>query len=157
MIPILRAVVQPTDHTGPRINWRIHPGITAGLYLIVCALAAVTIYSPFSPGIRIIVAIFALVFLFGAVGASRIAVVADDEGIAVRTTFTTTWIDWDDVSDIVMTERFGGTLTLRIALRGGGGVNVPPSLVQPTRPSNRQATAAHIGGRLSALQRARPR
>jgi hypothetical protein len=139
------------------VNWRIHPAITAGLLLLVCVLAAIAIYSGASPAVRILVSVFALVFLVGAVGAARIALVADEEGIAVRSTFKTSWVDWDDVADIVMSQRLGGTTTLTIVRRNGRSLTIPPTLVQPSRPSNSRATTAYVGSRLAALQGARPK
>ncbi len=132
------------DTDDPQV-WRIPSWQPAGLILLAAALSAYDIYG--SPNIAplLAAAVLAAAALGAAVVAVRYLLVADDEGIWVRSMFSTRLVEWRDIADIAVHHVRGTTYTVRITRRNGTFVDVPPTLLQPTLPSSARKAHAVVG------------
>ncbi len=125
--------------------WRIPTWQPPALILIATALLAYDIYGSPSVGALIMTGIISAAALIGAFVAVRYILVADAEGIWVRSLATQHLVEWSDVADIDVVHVRGTTSTVRITRRNGNFVDVPPSLFQPTLPSGAKRALAIVG------------
>jgi hypothetical protein len=125
--------------------WRIPSWQPAGLILLAAALLAYDIYGSPGLGPLLATAVIAAAALVGAAVAMRSLLVADEDGIWVRSLFRTTLVDWDDITDIDVVHVRGTTYTVRITRRNGTVVDVPPTLLQPTLPTGARKAHAAVG------------
>jgi hypothetical protein len=114
---------------------RVPPAQTAVLLLIVCALAAWNIYGSMSSPVRVFTLVLIAGLLAMVVLALRMYLVADDEGIAVRYLREESWTPWPEVTRIEAVFGVRGGATVRITALDGTHVDVPPSLLQPIKPT----------------------
>ena len=125
------------------LSWRISPGQIAVLLLIVSPCAAANIYWHPSPAVRALTIVIGLVALGMAIASFRMYLYVDDEGVAVRYLRRERWLPWSEIADMEVVSGVRGSDTIRIRRRDGSHVDVPPSLLQPSRP-----TAKHVARRL---------
>lgn len=136
--------MQEADTQLPQ-EWRIPSWQPAALILLAAVLIAFDIYGSPGIGALLMTAIIAAAALVAAVFAMRYLLVADEDGIWVRTLFGQQLVEWPDVADVDVTHVRGTTSTVRITRMGGSFVDVPPSLLQPTLPTNARKALAIVG------------
>lgn len=126
-------------------TWRIPSWQPAALILIAAVLLALDIYGSLGFGPLLLTAVLAGAALVSAGLAVRYLLVADEEGIWVRSVFSEQVVEWPDVADIDVTHVRGTTMTVRITRRNGKFVDVPPTLLQPTLPTGARKARAVVG------------
>ncbi len=134
--------------------WRIPPWQPAGLILLATVLLALDLYGDLGLGALLMTAVIAGAALLGAVFAIRLSLVADDDGIWVRRFFRERLVAWSEVAEVRATLVSRNTMTIRISLRQGGHVDVPPALLLPTLPTkvhNAQAVVHQAALKLSRV------
>ena len=127
------------------LTWRIPPWQPALLFLIAAGCAAANAYVHVSVVIRIVTIVVGVAALAMGIAAARMYLVVDDEGIGVRRLWRERSLDWDDISRVSVVERGFDTLTLRIVSRDGRYLDVPQSLVMPSRPTGKSRVRAQLG------------
>ena len=127
------------------LTWRIPPWQPALLFLIAAGCAAANAYVHVSVVIRIVTIVVGVAALAMGIAAARMYLVVDDEGIGVRRLWRERSLDWDDIARVSVVERGFDTLTLRIVSRDGRYLDVPQSLVMPSRPTGKSRVRAQLG------------
>jgi hypothetical protein len=135
----------PGDDTRLPQVWRIPSWQPAALILLAAALIGYDLYGSPGLGALLMTAVIAAAALVAAVFAIRYLLVADGDGIWVRTLLGEKLIEWSDIADIDVTHVRGTTSTVRITRVGGSFVDVPPSLLQPTLPTSAGKALAVVG------------
>ncbi len=127
------------DGQQAQLVWRIPPYQPAVLMLILVAAAALNIYA--QPPVVVRIPTLAVGLLCGglAIAALRLQLVATDDGIAVRRVVGEQWLPWPELDEVEVVPNVRGAPTVRLNRVDGSYVDVPPSLLQPTRP-----TAKHV-------------
>jgi hypothetical protein len=123
--------------------WRISPVQIALLILIVSPCAAINIYWHPSAAVRAVTIVIGVVALVMAIASFRMYLHVDDEGIAVRYLRREQWLPWSEIARMEIVSGVRGSDTIRIHRTDGSHVDVPPSLLQPSRP-----TAKHVARRM---------
>ncbi|MFD8424489.1 hypothetical protein [Streptomyces sp. NPDC059466] len=123
--------------------WRIPPAHAALMILVACPCAAVNIYGHPSAALRLVTVVVGVVALLVALVSLRMYLAVDDEGIAVRFLHREQWLPWSSVDHIEVVSGVRGSDTIRFSRADRTFVDVPPSLLQPTRPVRRPA-AGHL-------------
>ncbi|MEP6598013.1 MAG: PH domain-containing protein [Actinomycetota bacterium] len=137
-------MAQPTRPGREPLVWRIPPWQPAALFLVASGCAAWNIYGHPSAIARLMTITAGVLALVAGVLAVRMYLVVDDEGIGVRRLWSERSIDWSDVADIdVIRSRTG--MRLRIIRHDAEPVDVPESLLLPSRPTKTPQTVAHLG------------
>ncbi len=109
----------------------------AVLLLLVAACAATNIYTHPSAGTRGITILIGVVGLGMALAGMRMYLVVDHEGAAVRFIGNEQWLPWPEVARIDVVSGVRGSDTIRFVRHDGHYVNVPPTLLQPSKPTSR--------------------
>lgn len=125
--------------------WRYSPVAAAVGFLIASACAAGNLYGQPSGQVRVATIIVGFVALAVAVAVLRMALVVDDEGIAVRFLGRARWVPWSDVKQVGLAD-VRGNETVRIVRTDDTQVDVPPSLLQPVRPTSKLKASARLRG-----------
>ncbi len=131
---------EPGRDAGPgggqpdRYTRRIPPGQPAFLLLIICGLAWIVLYRHPSSGLRLFSLILIAVLAVMVITSLRMYLVADHEGVGVRYIRDGVWIPWAEVARIEI-NRVRGSATVRIVRQDGTYADVPPSLLQPLKPT----------------------
>src|SRR5690242_14009282 len=99
--------------------WRIPSWQPAALILLATVLLAYDIYGSPSPGALIMTIVIAVAALVGAYLAVRFVLVADVDGIWVRSALAQHFVDWADIAEIDVTHVRGTTSTVRITRTNG--------------------------------------
>jgi hypothetical protein len=121
------------------LSRRVPPGVAALLILLACPCAAVNLYAHPSGTVRVVTLVLGAAFLVTAYAVVRFYLVVDDDGAGVRDLVHTHWLPWSEVDRVEVASRVRGSDTIRFVRRDGGHVDVPPSLVQPVKPTGRPA------------------
>lgn len=150
-----RPMVDPIG-AAPR-SWRTPPAQTAILFLAVTALAALNIYGHPSGPVRVFTIVLALAALAAAIIGMRMYLFVDDEGVAVRFIGRQSWLPWSDIAAIGVVSGVRGSHTIRFTHLDGTHVDVPPSLLQPAKPTAKPAAIARLKTIAEELQRRRGR
>lgn len=135
--------------------WRIPSWQPAALILLATVLLAYDIYGSPSVGALIMTIVITVAALVGAFLAVRFVLVADEDGIWVRSAAAQHLVEWADIHDIEVTHVRGTTSTVRITRADGTFVDVPPSLLQPTLPTSARkalAVVSTVARRLNDLR-----
>jgi Bacterial PH domain len=143
------------DEAGP-LSWRVPPVQTALLFLIVCAAAALNIYTHPSSAARGITIVIGLIALAMAIASLRMFLVVDGEGVEVRYLRRVASIPWSQIKDIEIVSGVRGSDTIRFNRIDGSYVDTPPSLLQPSRPTSKPAARHLLKGVLGQLEARRP-
>jgi Bacterial PH domain len=149
-------MVDPVGSTGAR-SWRIPPAQTAILFLVVTACAALNIYWRPSGPVRIFTILLALAALAWAIVGMRMYLVVDDEGVAVRFIGRESWLPWPEITGIDVVSGVRGANTIRFTRADGTHVDVPPSLLQPAKPTKKPIAIARLKSVAAELQLRRSR
>jgi hypothetical protein len=127
---------------GP-LAWRVAPFQTALLFLIAGGCAALNIYGDppgTVAGLTIVLGFAAFAF---AVAGLRMYFRVDGDGVAVRYLRREAWLPWSEIDRIEIVSNVRGSNTIRFSRPDGTSVDVPPSLLQPSRPTSKLA-ASHL-------------
>lgn len=134
-----------TDQSRAPLTWRIPAWQPALLFLVAAGCAAANAYAHLSAPTRAITIAVGAVALAMGIGAVRMYFVVDDEGVGVRRLGRERALDWDDISEVSVIERGFDTLTLRVISRDGRYLDVPQSLLMPSRPTGKARVRAQLG------------
>jgi hypothetical protein len=118
----------------------------------VSGLAALVLYGHPSTAVKLAGVFLALVLLVGAVLAVRYLLVADEQGIWVRSVFREHGVLWTEFRDADVITSKRGASTLRLYYRDGTFVDVPPALLQPTLPTKIEKAQAIVRGVAAQLE-----
>jgi hypothetical protein len=127
------------------LTWRIPAWQPALLFLIAAGCAAVNAYTHAPVLVRVVTIAVGVVALAMGIAAVRMYFVVDDEGVGVRRLWRERSLDWDDISRVSVVERGFDTLTLRIISSDGRYLDVPQSLLMPSRPTGKTQVRAQLG------------
>jgi len=128
----------------PPLVHRIGPGQTSVLILVAVAALVPVLYFHPSVAVRLVLVAIALVALALA-GLSRwMYLVVDDEGAAVRYLGRERWLPWPEIARVEVVSGVRGSDTIRFGRADGTSVDVPPSLLQPSRPMGKPAARRRL-------------
>ena len=130
--------------TDPPLIWRVPPYQPAVLLLLVCASAALNIYGHPAATVRIVTLALGIIAFGFAVVALRMHLIADDDGVAVRYLRREAWLPWPTVAEIEVVHGVRGASTMRVTRADGTFVDVPPSLLQPAKPTSKRTAEAQL-------------
>lgn len=147
----------PSAVGGGVLIWRIPPYQAALLLLFVSGAAALNIYGNPSDPVRTVTLAFGAVALGLAVLALRMYLVVDDEGVAVRHVLRQNWIPWSEVARVEVVSDVRGAATVRFIRGDGTYVDVPPSLLQPSRPTSKPRALAQLNAISNQIEARRNR
>ena len=135
---------RPYDPLAPLV-WRFPPAVPAVGFLVASACAAGNLYGHPSGQVRVATIVVGAVAVVLAVAALRMALVVDDDGIAVRYLGRARWVPWSDVKQVGLAD-VRGNETVRVVRMDDTQVDVPPSLLQPVRPTSKPKASARLRG-----------
>ena len=138
------------------LSWRIPPAQIALLILIASPCAAVNIYWNPSPPARALTIVIGLVALAMAFAGYRMYLYVDDEGVAVRYVGREQWLPWAEIADVDVVSGVRGSDTIRIRRKDGSHVDVPPSLLQPSRPTTKRVAWRRLEENARQIEGRRP-
>lgn len=138
------------------LSWRISPVQIALLILIATPCAAINLYWHPNPATRAVTLAIGVVALVMAFASFRMYLVVDDEGIAVRYIRREEWLPWDEVAELEVVSGVRGSDTIRIRRTDGGHVDVPPSLLQPSKPTARPVARKLLEDAARLIEERRP-
>jgi hypothetical protein len=121
------------------LSRRMPPVLAALLILVACPCAAANIYAHPSTPTRVVTLGLGLACLVAAYACVRFFLVVDAEGAQVRDLAHTHWLPWSEIDRVEVAERVRGSATIRFVRTDGSQVDVPPSLLQPVKPTGRPA------------------
>ena len=140
--------------------WRIPAYQPALLMLVLVAAAALNIYAHPSAVVRISTLAIGLICGGLAVAALRLQLVATEDGVAVRQLAGERWLPWSELDQVEVVPNVRGAPTLRLNRLDGSYVDVPPSLLQPTKPTAKHVVMRNldtVAGQLEQRRRAHRR
>lgn len=152
-------MAEPAAANTEPLSWRVSPYQPALLMLLVCGAAALNIYGHPSEAVRTVtLGLGALSFGLAAL-ALRMYLIVSDEGIAVRYLLRESWLGWPEIDRIEVVSDVRGANTVRITRLNGTYVDVPPSLLQPAKPTAKPRALARLGAISNQIEarRSRPR
>ena len=121
------------------LSWRVSPVATALLILLACPCAAVNIYAHPSTAVRTVTLVLGAAALVTAFATVRMYLVVDGEGVALRYLGRGQWLPWSQIDRVEIAGGVRGSETIRFVRRDGTYADVPPSLLQPVKPTGRPA------------------
>lgn len=143
------------QHLPPLVR-RIPVQLVALVLLVVCACAFVAIYLDVPPTARGILGVVAAGLFAVAIGCLRMYLEVDDEGVAVRYLRRERWATWPEIDRIEIASGIKGSESIRVVLKDGSLIDVPPALLQPTAPTSRPRALARLRGTLNEIEARRP-
>ncbi|MGI8666123.1 MAG: PH domain-containing protein [Jatrophihabitans sp.] len=149
-------MAEPLSDPAPPLVWRIPPYQPAVLMLVLCAAAALNIYGHPSGTVRIVTLVLGLLCGALAVVALRLQLVADDDGVAVRQIIGQAWLPWSELAELEIVPDVRGAPTVRLNRVDGSYVDVPPSLLQPAKPTGKQRALGQLDHVVRQLRARRP-
>ncbi len=144
------------DRHVPPLLLRIPVQLVALVMLAVCACAFVAIYLDVPPTARGILGVVAVGLFAVAMGCLRMYLEVDDEGVAVRYLLRERWAPWPQIDRVEIASGIKGSESIRVVLKDGSHIDVPPPLVQPTAPTSRPRALARLKGTLGEIEARRP-
>jgi len=117
----------------------VSPVATALLVLLACPCAAVNIYAHPSTAVRTITLALGAAALVTAFATVRMFLVVDYEGVALRFLGREQWLAWSEIDRVEIAGGVRGSETIRFVRHDGTYADVPPSLLQPVKPTGRPA------------------
>jgi hypothetical protein len=130
--------------TDQPLSWQVPPYQPALLMLVVCAAAAFNIYGHPSETVRVVTLALGALALGLAVLALRMHLAVDDEGVLVRYLFRPSWLPWSEIARVEVVSDVRGANTIRLVRNDGTYVDVPPSLLQPAKPTSKPRALAQL-------------
>jgi PH (Pleckstrin Homology) domain-containing protein len=152
-----REVRGPALDTDQPLSWRVPPYQPALLMLVVCAVAALNIYGHPSETTRPVTLVLGAAALVMAVLALRMYLEVDDEGVQVRYLVRPAWLPWSEIARIEVVPEVRGSPTVRLVRHDGIYVDVPPSLLQPSKPTSKPRALAQLNSVANQLEARRAR
>jgi hypothetical protein len=137
-------VVGPAVAKDDPLSWRVPPYQPALLMLLVCAAAALNLYGHPSQTVRVVTLALGVLALGMAIAALRMYLVVDDEGVAVRYLLRPAWLPWQEIGRVEVVSDVRGADSIRLVRRDGTFTDVPPSLLQPSRPTSKPRALARL-------------
>jgi hypothetical protein len=134
------------------LYWRTPPALTAASFLAVAALCALNIYWHPSNAVRAFTILLAIAAFVWAVVGMRMFLVVDDEGATVRYIGRETFLPWSEIDEIDVVAGVRGAHTVRFTCTDGRYVDVPPSLLQPSKPTAKPAAIARLKSTVAQMQ-----
>ena len=134
----------------------ISPGQIAVLFLVVSPCAAINIYWHPSSPLRALTIVIGVVALVVAIVSFRMYLYVDDEGVAVRYIGREKWMPWSEIKGMDVVSGVRGSNTIRIRRRDGTHVDVPPSLLQPSKPTSKRVAWRRLEENLQQIEALRP-
>jgi len=134
----------PGDSPGPALSWRVPPYQPALLMLLVCAVAALNVYGHPSQTVRVVTLAVGSLALGLAVLALRMYLGIDEDGVVVRHLLRPSWLAWSEIARVQVVPDVRGASTIRFFRRDGSYVDVPPSLLQPSKPTSKPRALARL-------------
>jgi hypothetical protein len=147
----------PVLETDPPLSWRVPPYQPALLMLVVCAVAALNIYGHPSETVRAVTLVLGGAVLMAAVLALRMYLGVDAEGVVVRFLLHPVWLPWSEIARVEVVAAVRGSDTVRLVRQDGSYVDVPPSLLQPARPTSKPRALAQLNSVANQLEARRAR
>jgi PH (Pleckstrin Homology) domain-containing protein len=147
----------PPGGQDPQLVWRIPSYQPAMLMLVLVAAAALNIYGHPSAVVRIPTLAVGLICGGLAVAALRLQLVATDDGVSVRQLVGERWLPWSELDQVEVVPNVRGAPTVRLNRLDGSYVDVPPSLLQPTKPTAKRVVMRNldtVAGQLEQRRRA---
>jgi hypothetical protein len=144
------------DVPGDVRRWRVPPYQPAVLLLVVCAAAAVNLYGHPSGQLRFVTIAFGGASLATAVAWLRMSLYVDQLGMEVRRVSGSVGLPWDSIERIEVVAVAGG-MTIRLTQHDGSLVDVPPSLLVPSKPTSKPRALARINAVVYDLETRRKR
>lgn len=135
---------QPALATDAPLSVRVPPYQPALLILLVCGSAALNIYGHPSQTVRVVTQALAALALGLAVLALRMYLQVDAEGVLVRYLLRPVWLPWPEIARVEIVSDVRGADTIRLVHHDGSYVDVPPSLLQPARPTSKPHALAQL-------------
>jgi Bacterial PH domain len=145
-----------TGESRAPLTWRIPAWQPALLFLVAAGCAAVNAYTHASVLVRIVTIAVGVVALAVGIFAVRMYFVVDDEGVGVRRLWRERSLDWDDIAEVSVIRRGFDTLTLRVISHDGRYLDVPQSLLMPSRPTGKARVRAQLGDVARRIEAYRP-
>jgi hypothetical protein len=139
-----REMVRPAVGEDDPLSWRVPPYQPALLMLLVCGAAALNIYGHPSQTVRVVTLALGVLALCLAVVALRMYLLVDDEGVLVRYLLRPAWLPWAEIARVEVVSDVRGADTVRIVRHDASFVDVPPSLLQPSRPTSKPRALAQL-------------
>lgn len=118
----------------PPLVFRVPAYLVSLLFLVAAGLAAWNIYGSPSATLRIVTIPLAVLLVLSAIAGMRMYCVFDEDGIGLRQWRGEVGVDWSDVTEVTVGRTRNGSPTLRVVRRDAPPLDVPPSLVNSTRP-----------------------
>jgi hypothetical protein len=140
------------------LSWRVPPYQPALLMLVVCAVAALNIYGHPSQTVQAVTLVLGAAALGLAVLALRMYLRVDSDGVVVRYLLQPAWLAWPEIARVEVVSDVRGSDTVRLVRQDGTYVDVPPSLLQPARPTSKPRALARlnsIGNQIEARRAGR--
>ncbi|MDQ2847536.1 MAG: PH domain-containing protein [Actinomycetota bacterium] len=149
-------MADPAGESAPRLVLRIPAYQPAVLMLVLCAAAALNIYAHPSAIVRIVTLVLGLFCGGLAVPALRLQLTADQDGISVRRLLGEVWLPWSELAELEIVPDVRGAATVRLNRTDGTFLDVPPSLVQPTKPTSKPRALGQLEHLTRQLRARRP-
>jgi hypothetical protein len=151
-----REVGGPALDTDQPLSWRVPPYQPALLMLVVCAVAALNIYGHPSQTVRAVTITLGALAAALAVLALRMYLRVDSDGVVVRYLLSPSWLAWSQIARVEIVPDVRGSETVRFVAVDGSHVDVPPSLLQPAKPTSKPRASARLNGILNQIEARRP-
>lgn len=142
-----------TGSTRDPLAWRIPPWQPALLFVVAAGCAAANIYAHPPVPVRVLAIVVGCLALAMAVAAIRMYFVVDDDGVGVRRLWRERSLDWDDIAEVAVIEGRYDKMTVRVRSRDGRYLDVPQSLLMPSKPSGKARVRARLGDVARQVQR----
>jgi Bacterial PH domain len=136
--------------------YRIGAGQTAALIVLAAACFVPVIYFDPASEFRTVLIVIGLASLALAALTRWMYLVVDDEGVAVRYTGREIWLPWSEITALEIAEKVRGSDTVRFYRSDRTWVDVPPSLLQPSRPTGKPAARRRLEEIARQIQSRRP-
>jgi hypothetical protein len=152
--------VAPPGGQEPQLVWRIPSYQPAVLMLVLVAAAALNLYAQPSLVVRIPTLAIGLACGGLAIAALRLQLVATDDGVAVRQLLGQQWVPWSELARAEVVPNVRGAPTVRLNRVDGSYVDIPPSLLQPTKPTAKRVVMRNldtVAGQLEQRRKAHRR
>jgi Bacterial PH domain len=138
------------------LSRRVSPVATALLILLACPCAAVNLYGHPSSTLRVVTLGVGIAALVTAFASYRMFLLVDDEGVALRYLSREQWLPWSEIDRAEIVHRVRGSETIRFVRRDGSYADVPPSLLQPVKPTGRPVARRMLQETLRQVEARRP-
>jgi hypothetical protein len=139
------------------LSWRVPPAYAAILFLVVSACAAANIYLRPSGQVRGFTIVLGIGAFVWAIACMRMYLFADRDGVGLRFVGRQRWLPWSEIARIDVVSGVRGAHTIRLNRHDSSYVDVPPSLLQPAKPTKKPDALARLKGIVAQLDQQRPR